>query len=306
MTPPAPPGDPRRGSLGPDARRLLDDRNVMDAASADFAKNLHFDRLHGGNLDGPERPVVLFTACPHDLLARRASPAAVPDDIAKWAVSPPPVTVDGQKIPLIGTDRAAARPPSWNDLAAARSVLAVERGGPALHGGDIIMYRELHPGGFCEWGASSLFFGPNGRASTGLRLCYMAGELRVFLEHLAPLYTRIGLDGPFTVFLSIRNSNRLVLDTYGDESLDRPWDICGAGPPARTDPATGSANIQWWHDFGSAGELAGGGAAQAVGDMAARVCSEYNEADPGCCIGGAFPWLLWLHARDEALGGCRP
>ena len=306
MTLLAPPDDPRRGSLGPDARRLLDERNVMDAESADFAKNLHFGRLHGGNLDGPEKPVVLFTACPHDFLACRASPAAVPDDVAKWAVSPPPVTVDGQKIPLLGTDRAVARPLSWNDLAVARSVLAVERGGPALHGGDIIMYRELHPGGFCEWGASSLFFGPNGRASTGLRLCYMAGELRVFLEHLAPLYTRIGLDGPFTVFLSIRNSNRLVLDTYGDESLDRPWDIRGAGPPARIDPATSSANIQWWRTFGSADKIAGGGAARVAGDMAARVCSEYNEADPGCRIGGAFPWSLWLRARDEALGRCRP
>ena len=304
MTPPAPPGDPRRGSLGAAARRLLDERNVMDAESADFAKNLHFGRLHGGNLDDPEKPVVLFTACPHDLLA--SSSAAVPDDIAKWAVSPPPVTVDCQNIPLLGTDRAAVRPLSWTDRAATRSVLAVERGGPALHGCDIIMYRELHPGGFCEWGASSLFFGPNERASTGLRLCYMAGELRVFLEHLAPLYTRIGLDGPFTVFLSIRNSRRLVLDTYGDESLDRPWDIRGAGPPARIDPATGSANIQWWRTFGSAGELAGGGAARAVGDMAAYVCSECNADGPACLIGGAFPWSLWLRARDKALGRCRP
>ena len=303
MTTTAPPGDSSRGSLGADARRLLDDRHMMDAESEDFAKNLHFGRLHGGSLDGPEKPAILFTACPHDLLAQGAG---VPDDATKWVVSPPPVTANGLDIPVLGTDRAAARPPSWDDLAAARSVLAVERGRPALYGGDVIMYRELHPGGLCEWGASGLFFGPNGRGSTGLRLCYMAGELRVFLEHLAPLYSRIGLDGPFMVFLSIRNSSRLVLDTYGDESLDRPLDIRGGGPPARVDPATSNANIQWWHDLGSAGELAGGGAARVAGDMVARVCAMYNEADPGCRIGGAFPWHLWLHARDEALGRYRP
>ena len=302
MTPPAPPGDPRKGSLGPAARRLLDDRHVMDAESPDFAKNLHFGRLHGGSLDGPEKPAILFTACPHDLLAQGAT---VPDDVAKWVTSPPPVTVDDQAISVLGTDREAARPPSWDDLAAARSVLAVERGRPAFYGGDIIMYRELHPGGLCEWGASGLFFGQNARGSTGLRLCHMAGE-RVFLEHLAPLYFVIGLDGPFMVFLSIRNSSRLVLDTYGDESLNRPWDIRGGGPPAQIDPATSCTNIQWWHDFGSAGELARGTAARVAGDMAARVCTMYNEADPGCRIGGAFPWHLWLRARDRAVGRCRP
>lgn len=303
MTTTAPPGDPSRGSLSCAARQLLDDRHMMDVESEDFAKNLHFGRLHGGSLDGPEKPAILFTACPHDLLAQGA---AVPDDVAKWAVSPPPVTVDKHSIPLLGTARSAVRPPSWDDLAAARSVLAVEWGSPAHCGGDIIMYRELHPGGLCEWGASGLFFGPNGRGGTGLRLCHMAGELRVFLEHLAPLYSRIGLDGPFTAFLSIRNSSRLVLDTYGDESLDRPWDIRGGGPPARTDPATSSANIQWCHTFDSAGELAGGAAARVAGDMAARVSTMYNEADPGCLIGGAFPWDLWLRARDKAVGRCRP
>ena len=298
MTPPAPPGDPRKGSLGRAARRLLDERHVMDAKSADFATNRHFRRLHGGNLDGPEKPVVLFTACPHDLLAQGA---AVPDDAAKWAASPPPVTVDGRAIPVLGT----VRPPSWNDLAATRSVLAVERGSPALYRGDVIMYRELHPSGLCEWGASGLFFAPNDWGNKELRLCYMAGELRVFLEHLAPLYNKIGLDGPFTVFLSIRNSGRLVLGGYGTGDPDRPPYPGQSWPPARVDPATSSTNVQWWHAFGSAGDLAKGGAAQAVADMVAHVCGEYSADDPGCLTGKQFPWDRLLRARSEALKGCR-
>ena len=291
MTPPAPPGDSRRGSLSCAARRLLDDRHMMDVESEDFAKNLHFGRLHGGNLDGPEKPVVLFTACPHDLLAQGA---AVPDDAAKWAASPPPATVDGRAIPVIGTDREAARP-----------LLAVERGRPAHCGGDVIMYRELHPGGLCEWGASGLFFAPNDRGNTELCLCYMAGELRVFLEHLAPLYNKIGLDGPFTAFLSIRNSGRLVLGGYGTGDPDRPPYPGQSWPPARVDPATSSTNVQWWHAFGSAGDLAKGGAAQAVADMVAHVCGEYSADDPGCLTGKQFPWDRLLRARSEALKRCR-
>ena len=291
MTTTAPPGDPRRGSLGRAARRLLDDRHVMDAESADFAMNRYFRSLHGGCLDGPEKPVVLFTACPHDLLAQGA---AVPNDAAKWAASPPPVTVDNRAIHVLGTDREAARP-----------LLAVERGRPALYGGDVIMYRELHPSGFCEWGASGLFFAPNDWGSTELHLCHMAGELRVFLEHLAPLYNKIGLDGPFTAFLSIRNSGRLVLGGYGTGDPDRPPYPGQSWPPARVDPATSNANVQWWHAFGSADDLAEGGAAQAVVDMVAHVCGEYSADDLGCLTGKALPWNRWLCARSEALERCR-
>ena len=208
MTPPAPPGDPCRESPARPARRLLDDRHVMDAEPADFSKNPHFDRLHGGNPDGPEKPAILFTACLHDLLAQGD---AVPGDIAKWITPSLSVTVDGRATLVLWTDRAAAR-----------SVLAVERGSTAHCGGDVIMYRELHPGGLREWGASGLFFGPNGRGSTGLRLCHMAGELRVFLEHLALLCARIGLGGPLMVFPSIRNSSRLVQGGYGTGEPARP------------------------------------------------------------------------------------
>lgn len=305
MTPCSLPIDPALGSLSRAARRLLGKRNVLDADSADFAKNRHFDRLHGGDLDGPQRPVVLFTACPHDLLDR-GSNGAVPAGVAKWAVSPPPATVDGQPVPLLGTRRAAARPQSWDDLAAAaRSMLAVERASPALYGGKILMYRDLQPSGLCEWGASGLFIGPSDWGSTELRLSYMAGEFRVFLEHLAPLYARIGMDGPFVVFLSIRNSNMLVLGGRGGAAPGRRPCPGQNRPPALADHATGSANIQWMHDFGSAGGLAGGGAAQAAAEMEAHVRAEYGMNDPGCCMGGAFPYDLFRRARAEALGRYR-
>ena len=224
MTPPAPPGDPSRESPGRAARRLLDDCHVMDAESADFAKNPYFDRLRGGNPDGPEKPAILFTACLHDLLAQGD---AVPDDIAKWITPSPSVTADGRAIPVLGTDQAAAH-----------SMLAVERGSTAHCSGDVIMYRELHPGGLSEWGASGLFFGPNGRGSTGLRLCHMAGELRVFLEHLALLCARIGLGCPFMVFPSIRNSGRLVQSGYSTGPPAHPPYPCQGRPPDRIDHAT--------------------------------------------------------------------
>ena len=155
-------------------------------------------------------------------------------------------------------------------------------------------------------GASGLFFGPNDREGTELCLCYMAGKFRVFFGHLAQLYVRIGLGGPFTAFLSIRNSNMLVLGGHGDAEPGRPPCPGQNRPPARADSDMSSANIQWWHAFGSAGALAGGGTAQAASDMVAYVCAEYGVHDPGRCIGGAFPLDMWRRAREEALGRHRP
>ena len=207
MTPAPAPRGPDRGRLGPDALSFLASRNTLDADSADFAKNRHFLRLYGGPLDGRDKPVVLFTACPNDPLP---PDLAMPSDLAEWAGPPARTSVDGQLVPLLGLSRMSASP-----------LLVVEKSRRILFGGDALMYRELYANGFYECGSSALFLGPGGQGGTELRLCHMVGDFWAFLAHTVQVYARLKLDGPFTALLSIRNSGRLDLGNYGDEALKR-------------------------------------------------------------------------------------
>ena len=289
----APPPAPDWGRLCPDAVRLLTERKIMNTPPADFARNRHFGRLHGGGLDGPDKPAVIFTACPN---YPPVSDPAVQDELAEWAGRPARVKVDGQTTSLLGIDRKADRP-----------LLMLETGRRAPSGADVLMYREIHANGLCEWGASGLFFGPGRSTNQELRLCYMAGEFWAFLEHTAQIYGRIGLDGPLTALLSIRNADRLVMGNYGDEARDRSWDTDARRSFSPPDPAAGLANLQWRRPFASAGGVAGEGAAQAVRDMAACVCDAYGAGDPLCYdSAGKFSWNLWKDTRHRIVGGNLP
>lgn len=288
MTSVVPPRGPDRSHLGPDAITYLASRNTLDKAFPNFAQNPHFDRLHCEPFSNAEKPVVLFTACPHDPTLHKA---AMAKDFLDWAGSPASVRVDGQNIPVLGLERVASKP-----------LLVVEKHhDPSPPGRDILMYREFQPNGFCEHGASSLFFGFNTRKNRELCLCYTIGEFWVYLAHLKALYDEIGLDGPFSVFLSIRNSHKLALGNYGDEAFGPSWDIDKYGPPAHGDPTTNQQHIQLRHAFGSVGEMTDGGIAEAAREAAEHICYEYGAGAPRCYDGAAFSWRLWRRIRREVV-----
>ena len=289
-----PPRGPDWSRPGPDAVGILSGRNVWDTRSPDFAKNHHFGRLHGGAPGGPEKPVILFTACPNDPpVPGIGAPLKLPDRGAL----PDRVEVDGQAISLLGIDRVSESP-----------LLAVERCRQApSSGADILMYRELYSNGFYEWGASGLFFGPNGRGNSELCLCYMVGEFWAFLAHLKLAYSRLELDAPFTVRVSVRNVRGLVLGNYGDEAFGPPRDIHKNWSFSPGVPRTGSVNIQYQHAFESAGEMTDEAIAQTAKGLAKHVCAEYSGGAPRCYgAGGAFCWKLWWRTRSETLRRHRP
>ena len=283
-----PPRGPDRSRPGPDAVGILSGRRVWRRDSADFAKSPYFGRLHGGVLDGPKKPVFLFTACLHDLPVPGVNaPLALPDRDEL----PARVEVDGHVIPLLGIDRMSDTP-----------LIAFEKCRRAPSGADILMYRELHPYGLCEWGASGLFSDLNSNDNAELRLCHMVGEFWAFLAYTRHVYTALGLDAPFTVLMSIRNAGGLVLGNYGDEVFSHSWDIHKHWSFSRDDPRTNSGNIQWKHAFASASEATDEAIARAAREMAGHVCLEYGEGQPRCYgDGGAFCWKLYRHTRRETL-----
>lgn len=287
------PRGPDRGRLGPDALARLASRNILDINSPDFAQNQHFDRLHCSPFPNHEKPAVLFTACPHDLFVHQA---AVSDEFVEWAGSPTTVKVDGQRIPALGLVRVTLRP-----------LLVVEKHHkPSPPSRDILMYREFAADGFCEHGASSLFFGLNTLKNIELRLCYTVGEFWVYLAYLRMLYSTIGMRYPFTVFLSIRKSCNLVLGNYGNEVFNPSWDIPKHWSVSPDDPSTDQRNIQLRHTFNSVDEMTDGEIARATKEAAARICEVYSAGPPKCYDDGVFAWKLWKHTRHETVRRNQP
>lgn len=263
-----PPRGIERNCPGPNAAGILSGRSVWGRKSPGFAKSIHLGLLHSGALGGPERPVILFTACPND--------PPVPGIGAPLALSyrdepPARAEVDGQAIPVRGIGRVSDSP-----------VIAVERCRRAPSGADILMYGELHLYGLREWGAFGLFFGPSSRGNPELRLCCTVGEFWAFLAYLKLVCVKLGLDAPFTVLVSMRNAIGLVMGNYSDEAFGLPWDVHRNWSSGSGGPRTGSRNIQSRHAFGYVAKMTDGAIAQAARGMAEYACAEYGRGEPKC------------------------
>ena len=277
------------GRLGSDAIRLLALRNTLDKNSLDFAVNRHFGRLCGGWFDNAEKPVVLFTSCPHDLSPQGK---AATKEFLKWAEWPRKIAIGGRSVDILGLDRVSTRP-----------TLLITKCRRSCHASDILMYREFHSDGLYECGTSCLFFGSSIQEGMELCLCYLVGEFWAYLAHLSFLYRLLGLGGSLPALMSIRNSRNLTLGNYGDEALGPSWYDSARWPRDLVAPTTSQKNIQLQYNFNPADQIADWDIAQAARDAAARICNAYDAGAPRCYNDGVFAWRLWKHTRQETVGG---
>ena len=279
----APRPTPRRHTVGKTATDLLEKRHLQNVESPDFAKNRHFPYLYSGSLSDAEKPVVLFTACPHDLADRHdvTSP-----EFARWVESNTNTEVDGRRVRMLGTEFGV-------DIG---TLLAVEKRS-AAHAKNTTLYREFQSSGFLEWGTSSMFFSRDDSGRAELHLCYMIGEFWTFLASARLFYKKIGLDAPLTVLVSIRNSRGLGLGNYGDRTAGDTW--------ISRDPATRHDHIQLPHVFGSVREMTDEGIASLARRTAKHVCNAYGETTPNCYnADGSFAWGVYSMVARKS-GGYR-
>lgn len=279
MTTPTPRS--RRGQLGEDAMRLLADRNIASETSPSFAQNRHFDHLYNPLQDVDEKSAILFTACPHDLAT---NPVVTTDAFIEWVKSTRILEVEGHRIPLWGFKPEI-------DIG---SLTTVVRHHDAPPDKNVLAYREFHDAGLFECGTSSLYLGRNNRGNPLLHLCYMIGNFWGFLLYTCLFYQKIGMDGPFTAYLSIRNSSALALSNHGDEAANPNWGMMRGLPLGPGDPVTARQHVQLPYTFGSAREMTDSVAARTARDAARMVCNAYGQSAPKCYnSGGEFAWKLW-------------
>lgn len=287
----APRPPPPQHSLGEAARGLLERRKILPADSDDFAENEHFSHLFSPVPTDSEKPAVLFTACPRDL---GNSVDVTAPEFVEWVESIARVEVDGRRVPV---------PPLDLHVDIGR-LLAIDQYPRALPRRDVLAYREFQASGFFEFGTSHLFFGKNKSRKTELHLCYMAGEFWSFLAQARLFYHRARLDAPFTVFLSIKNSDRLRLGNYGDEAPhSSPY-----GRPSfdRPSPSTHHRNIPLRYSFKSVREATDEEIARVARDAAKQVCNAYGDTTPRCYgKDGSFSWGMWDDVARNASRGDR-
>ena len=275
--PAPPPGRP-----APGAERLLAGRKILSAKAGDFAQNAYFPYLYSP-LSDDEKPVALFTLCPH-YLGSVADVAT--QEFEEWVRSTANVRVDGRQVRVPGLATGV-------DIGV---LLAVEPhpGTPAVDAA--LAYREFESHGFFEFGTSHFFFGRNGSGEMELDLCYMVGEFWSFLAQARLFHQRAGLDLPSTAYLSVRNSGSLHLGNYGGEA---PW----SGPaPGSSIPPTHHTNISLRYDLRSVRGAADEEIARAAMEVAKKVCNAYGETTPRCYNkDGSFPWGLWHAVARNAV-----
>ena len=287
---PRPP--PRPHPLGEDARGLLRGRNILSAGSADFARNKHFASLYSGPLGDDEKPAVIFTACPHGLGDH--CDVTTPE-FMEWAKSTGGVEVDGRQISVPGTEQSV-------DISTLR--ITERRFGTARK--NVVLYREYMSTGFLEWGTSYMFFNRNDKGKIEAHLCYMIGAFWAFLASARRFYEEIGLDAPFSVILSIRNSSTLGLRNAGDGVYNDTSNPFSSPPPVQPDPATDRHHIRIEFPFDTVRDMTDERIAAVAKKAARDVCNAYGQAVPLCYdTDGSFSWNLWDEIHSKAAGGGR-
>ena len=276
-----------------DAMRLLASRNIASEGSPLFAQNKYFARLHSP-LSDAEKPVALFTACPHQLTD---GVDVTSEDFVDWSELITDIEVDGQQVAVPGFDH-------YIDIG---TLYVAEKYASAPRNRNILMYREVQSNGLCELGTSHIFFGGDNMKRTMIHLCYMIGEFWAFLAYARKFYKKIGLDAPLTVLLSIKNCHKLVLGNFGDNDKNRRILTRSQLQLEYEDHTINRRNIQLRYTFASASEMTNESIAAAAKKAAKDVCNAYGETTPNCYdIAGKFSWKLWKIVSRGAMRGGRP
>lgn len=271
---------PRLGQSGQDARQLLDERGILSERSANFAQNRYFSRLYNGGMTDVDKPIFMFTACPHELVDYGIVATA---EFAAWAEGIVRLDMRGHHVTVRDLYPKI-------DIG---SLTIIERQPNEPPNRDIRSYREFCDNALFEYGTSHSCFTRNRCDEPSLHLCLLIGSFWSFLSHTRLFYQRIGMKGPFTTFISVRNSSKLALGNYGDEMAAgkrrRPQDSSLAH-----EPHTKRRHIRLPLPFDSAHGMTDRAIADAAREAARKVCNAYGQDTPKCYnADGKFAWDLW-------------
>lgn len=286
-------GERKKESLAPSvpsSTEFLASRNLLDSESETFALNEQFEILRD-NI--PEehipngKPYVLFSCCPKTIRERVDVNSK---DFAEWIDKHQSIEIKNHHIRFLeGRKKIDMDSVIYQDD---------PRGD-----GKIVTYLEFHNSGFFEqcfvrdmiYDARST----NNPTKALLHLCALTGSFWAFLKFCQLYYEKIGIDEPFVVMMSIKNTKDLMLMGFGGKPSEGqnyvdPVDGFWSSP----DPRTKKKNIQLRIELPSTTAMTDDFIEDKVKKISKKISNAYGLPEARCfSYDGSFAWNLMSHFR---------
>ncbi len=278
-------------STAPTSTEFLTSRNLLDPESETFALNEQYEIL----LDNmPEtyvpngKPLVLFSCCPKTIKERVDVNSK---DFAEWIDKFQSIEIKKHRIRFVeGRKKIDMDSVIYQDD---------PRGD-----GKIVSYLEFHNNGFFEqcFTRDMIYDAQSIRNPTKalLHLCALTGSFWAFLKFCQLYYEKIGLDEPFDVMMSIKNTKDLMLMGFGGKPSEGqkytdPTDGFWSGA---TDPRTKKKNIQIRIELSSTTVLTDNFIENEVKKISKKISNAFGLPEARCfSYDGSFAWGLMSSFR---------
>jgi len=193
------------------SKDFLDSRHIISIDDTSFCQNSNFDSMlldTNADLIPHGKPVVLFSACPKSI---KKLFTVNSNDFYEWIKQHSFLEIEGHKIAFFSGNKEI-------DIGLVNFLFSPRGDGENSH------YFEIHDTGFLEQGITRpLVFSDVGydkQHYAFLHLCWLTGSFWAFLKFCRLFYDWIEFKEKFDVFLSIKNTQDLMLMGFGGKMDD--------------------------------------------------------------------------------------
>lgn len=271
--------------------KFLENRNLLDSKSEHFAKNEHYEMI---GCDIKEdfipngKPYILFSCCPKTIKERVDVNSK---DFTEWINKFQNIEIKKNHIRFLEGSKAI-------DM---DSVMYQYK---PRSDKKIYTYLEFHNNGFFEqcitrdiiYDAQSV----KNNTPVFLHLCALTGSFWAFLKFCKTYYEKIGIDEPFEVIMSIKNTEDLMLMGFGGKpSANQNYTDPVEPFWHSADPRTKKRNIQLKIEGLTTAMMSDDFIEEEIKKISKKISNAYGLPEARCfSYDGSFAWNLMSHFRQ--------
>jgi hypothetical protein len=269
---------------------FLTSRNLLDPESENFAKNEHYEML-GDNINKDDvpngKPYILFSCCPTTIKERVDVNSK---DFTEWIDKFQNVKIKDHNIRFLEGSKTIDLDSVIYQYAPRNDQM-------------IMAYLEFHNNGFFEQCLTRDIIydshGTQNQTHVFLHLCALTGAFWAFLKFSKIYYEKIGMDEPFDVMMSIKNTKDLMLMGFGGKPSENHKYTDPVDPFWHSaDPRTKKNNILLKIEGLVASTMTDELIENEVKKISKKVSNAYGLQESRCfSYDGSFAWDLMSYFR---------